>query len=357
MPTTKRAHAHPSVIQRLLDEPYRFQFYQAVRVLETCLLQHGVAREDALAAYLRFDNSVSLAFPASEIEALSLQAEGAIDTDAALSAALSDRTLRHIRITPAFMGLLGINGALPHHYTERIGEQLHNEKNACPRAFLDTYSNRALALSYQAWGKYRQECMLDADGNDGFLPLALALAGFRPGAAGGADAGVGDATLAYYAGALRQRPVSATVMARVLSDYFQVPFELEEFVGCWHELGAENQMRFGGANAVIGRAIAGTRVWRHDLRARIRIGPLDRAGYERFLPGASAARALRQLLAAFAGAPLRYEVHPILRAAEVQPLRAAPGDAPWGRRIGYDTFVCAAPATLDRDDMFYELAP
>lgn len=360
MPTPKRHH--PSVIQRLLDEPSRFQFVQAVRVLESWLAQNGVARHRALADYLRFDNSVSMRFPASEIEALSPDAPERIGTDAALLAALLDESLRHIRITPAFMSLLGANGALPYHYSERIANQLHNEKNDCPRAFLDTYSSRALALYCQAWSKYRLECQRDDEGKDGFLPLLLALGGFRPRPAGDAAADpqsdeISDEALAYYAGVLRHRPVSAIVMARVLSEYFGVPFELEEFVGSWLEMTEENQTVLGGANAVVGRAIAGSRVWRRDLCVRIRIGPLDKKNYERFLPGGNGARALKKMLAAFAGAPLRYEVRPVLRARDVARLSTASGNGPWGRRAGFDAFVFSGASVADRDDLFYELAP
>lgn len=358
MPATKR-NIPSSVMQRLLDEPGRFQFVQALRVLECWLAQNGVAGDEALADRLRFVNSVAMGFPAGEIEALAADAPADIDTDAALLAALLDQSLRHIRITPAFMGLLGAGGALPYHYSERIANQLHNEKNDCPRAFLDAFSNRALALYYEAWRKYRVECLRDPDGGDGYRPLLLALAGFRPrGAAPDPDAGdISDVTLAYYAGVLRHRPVSAIVMARVLSEYFGVPFELEEFVGCWHRMEDHNRTVLGGANAVIGRAVAGARVWRRDLCVRIRIGPLDRKNYERFLPGGNGARALKKMLAIFAGAPLRYEVRPVLRARDVTPLRMGGGDGPWGRRAGFDAFVFSGPSTVDRDDMFYELNP
>ncbi len=362
MPGAKPVLKKPSVIQRLLDAPQRFQFVQAVRVFEAWLIRQGVAPEEAVDEYLRFQNSTTLGFPASEIEALTADAATAISTDVALSEALSDQTLKHIRITPAFMGLLGANGALPYHYTERIANQSVHEKNDAPRAFLDTYSSRALALYYKAWSKYRPEFLIDQDGKGGFQNLLLALAGLRPrprdnAPSDAAAEDISDETLAYYAGVLRHRPVSATVMQRVLSEYFGVPFAMEEFVGCWHDLDEQSQTAFGGPNAVIGKAIGGTRVWRADLCMRIRIGPLARNDYERFLPRASGAKALTKMLAMFAGPPVSYEVHPVLRAQDVVSLCASSGDDHWGKRFGFDAFIFSGPSTVDRDDMFYVLNP
>jgi hypothetical protein len=45
---TKKRRPEPSVIQRLLDEPYRFQFAQAVRVLLMWLCQNNVSTDKAL---------------------------------------------------------------------------------------------------------------------------------------------------------------------------------------------------------------------------------------------------------------------------------------------------------------------
>lgn len=61
----------PSVIESLLAEPQRFKFFQAVRVLELWFArQEGTRARNAVPAHLRFVNSSSLGFPASEIAGL-----------------------------------------------------------------------------------------------------------------------------------------------------------------------------------------------------------------------------------------------------------------------------------------------
>jgi len=61
----------PSVIEALLAEPQRFKFFQAVRVLELWFArQEGTRARNAVPAHLRFLNSSSLGFPASEIAGL-----------------------------------------------------------------------------------------------------------------------------------------------------------------------------------------------------------------------------------------------------------------------------------------------
>ena len=167
----------PAVIERLVQEPYRFEYFQAVRVLELWLKRHGSPQQGAVANFLRFQNSTSLNFPPSELEAMQTEPRELARDARSLGAALQASTLKYIRITPAFMGLLGQNGALPAHYTERIAAHVLYEKDEGPRAFLDTFSNRSLALFYEAWRKYRLELKYQVDGKDTFLPLLLALGG------------------------------------------------------------------------------------------------------------------------------------------------------------------------------------
>jgi type VI secretion system protein ImpH len=342
----KKRRFEPAVIERLFKEPWRFEYFQAVRLLALWLQRHAKPRPDPVAGVLRFRNSTSHRFPASQLEAIQLDIR-------------DDEGLEHVHLTPTFMGLLGCSGVLPAHYTERIAEHEMRHKDEGPRAFLDTFSNRSLTLFYEAWRKYRLPLKYQHDGRDSFLPLLLGLAGFgndalRRRLAHENQGAVRDESIAYFAAAIRHRPASSTQLARTLSEYFGQPVAAEQFVGHWYDVPAAQQTTLGDATAVLGvGAMAGVRVWQRDLRLRLVIGPLDRASFDAFLPGGLAARALRSLLTLFTGVTLEYEVELVLRAADVREVTLKDG-ASIGR-LGWDAYLVEGGQQSDRRDVRYEL--
>jgi type VI secretion system protein ImpH len=358
MYATKRRF-EPAVIERLFNEPYRFEFFQAVRMLELWLRRRGLPEQGLLPNFLRFQNSLSLGFPPSQLEAVHTEPRGLAADAGALGAALQAATLRYTRITPAFMGLLGGSGVLPAHYTERVDEHHVYQREDGPRAFLDTFSNRSLAMFHEAWSKYRLELKYELDGSDAFLPLLLSLAGFgnaslRERLASHEDGVVLDESIGYFAASIRHRPASAVQVARVLSEYFGRPVKAEQFVGCWYDVPPAQQSLLGAPNAVLGvGAMAGERVWQRDLRLRLSIGPLDHASFNAFLPGGLAARALKSMLTMFTGVTLEYEVELVLRAADVKGVDLAPDGNPG--RLGWDAYLVTGGQTQDRNDVRYEI--
>lgn len=360
MPTPQWKSA-PAVIEQLLSEPYRAEFFQAVSLIELWLEQHGVGHGTALLEYLRFPNRLSLSFPPSQIAALTVRADAPVDSAAALLAALRARQLDHICITPAFMGLLGGNGTLPLHHTQRIAAYERDTGDSGPRAFLDLFSNRSVTLAYQAWTMHRPGRMRDAEGRDCLLPMLLAFAGVRPHTPhkprevdeADEDDLIAEETAAFYAAQFGGRRVSASVVAGLLSEYFGVPFALEQLVGAWIPLAPEHQSRLGVANVTLGAGmVLGKRVYSRDKRARLRIGPLDKASFERFIPRSSASRALERLLGMFCGVGMTFEVRVVLRRQDVRGVRLGAG-----ARLGIDAFLLSRPAGGDRDDLAYLLHP
>ena len=355
MPTEKRRF-EPGVIERLFAEPQRFEYFQAVRMLELWLKRNGVPHEGAVANFLRFQNSVSLNFPPSQIEALLPEPREVARDARSLGEALRRAELKYVRITPAFMGMLGMTGSLPAHYTERIAAQQLFDKDDGPRAFLDTFSNRALALFYEAWRKYRLELKYQIGGKDLFLPLLLALAGVGNASLQQRSSGEGllDESLGYFCGAMLHRPTSAGTIARVMAEYFGQPVSMEQFVGQWYDLPLAQQSTLGGANAVLGAsAVVGARAWQRDLRLRLTVGPLERAAFADFLPGGKAARVLAKLLTMFTGLTLEYEIELVLRAADVDGIRLDSERA--GGRLGWDCFLGDSAGAHDRRDVRYEI--
>jgi len=357
MQATKRRF-EPAVIERLFAQPHRFQYFQAVRLLELWFKRHGKTGAGAVARHLRFQNSTRLSFPPSELEAMQADPPEAVPGRAHPEGTDAPR-LQYIRITPAFMGLLGGSGALPAHYTERIAGQVLHEKDEGPRAFLDTFSNRSLALFYEAWRKYRLELKYQADGRDAFLPLLLSLAGLGPQALRRrfVDEGHGellDESIGYFGTSIRHKPASSVQIGRVLSEYFGEQVRAEQFVGRWYDVPEDQQSRLGAGAALLGAgAIAGTRVWQRDLRMRIVVGPLARSRFDAFLPGGKAARALASMLSMMTGVTLEYEIQLVLRGEDVRGTALALGDG--AGRLGWDSFMVTKGESLDRNDVRYDV--
>lgn len=328
-----KGERNPGVIDELLAEPWRYELFQAIRLLSRWLRRYGLSPEAAL----RFENSLSLAFPASEIEALRLE-QGP-----------GEEGQMRLRLRTAVMGLLGVHGVLPLHYTERVQAWEHATRDEGPRAFFDAVSSRQVALFYRAWRKYRVRGGPDEHDRDRFLALLAAIGG----AAGHehVEAGLPFESLAYFAAQWRSRVVPASLIAGVLGDYLQVPVTVEQFTGRWDPLEPGQRSRLGENNCAIGHgATLGARLLRPELGIRIRVGPLPSTAFERFLPGASGARALAALLARFAiDLPYR-ELQVVLRADEVD------GASLDGTvRLGLDGFLCTRPDRRDRDDVCYLL--
>jgi type VI secretion system protein ImpH len=350
MSTPQRLHG-AGLIDQLFENPHRFQFFQAVRLLEAWLSDEEKTGADLLPQRLHFRNSVALSFPPSEIESLKR-----VQREPAGGESLPER----IDMTPAFMGLLGIAGALPSVYTEQIAQRELYNKDFAARSFLDLFSNRAVALFYAAWKKSRLHLLYESDRKNRFAPMVLALAGVGQQALNDrlqADrGGVNDESLAFFGGAIQQRVLSARQLQQLLSKYLNVPVRIEQFCGRWYTLPKEALTSLGKGNGVLGRnALSGERVWQRDLRVKVMLGPLGQGRFQRFLPGAPGSTALRELITLLSGVGLEYEVNLTLEAKAVQGSALDSRRSPLSGRLGWDTYMQTRPSTEDRCDVRYDV--
>lgn len=337
-----------SVIASLLAEPQRYGFFQAMRLLERANAQRPAGTP---ALEWRFANSTSVAFPASEIEAIRVPPSTAPSS----GQAAEDAPLP-LQITPAFLSLLGAHGALPLAYTEKIATRETYHRDRAARAFLDIFFDRLCVLMHEAWKKYRPALRFEADPRDEFTPLVLALAGLGDEALrerlGDDRAGVQDTSLAYYASALRQRPPSAAWLGEVASDYFGVSIEVEPFVGRWYAIPPEHRSLLGAGAGLGSHSVLGERIYQRDLCLRLHVGPLDARHYQRFLPGGRGHADLQRLLGLLTGNSFEYEVQLILQAEAVEPAQLGQQG-----RLGWDGFLLTRPADAPRRDACYDISP
>jgi len=85
---------------------------------------------------------------------------------------------------------------------------------------------------------------------------------------------------------------------------------------------------------------------------RLRIGPLNKDGYECFLPGRSGALSLAAMLDLHCGVGMTYEVHLIQRAADVRGIKLDFGS---DTRLGISTRLVTAAPAQDCDELMYLL--
>ncbi len=348
------------LIDQLFEEPHRFEFFQAVRLLECWLADTHRPSSELVPRQLRFRNSVSLSFPPSEIESLRVVRREVVEGDASAYEDERRAGIDRIELTPAFMGLLGITGTLPLVYTELIAQRELHQKDFAARSFLDVFSNRALSLFYAAWKKHRLPLQYESDRKNRFVPLVLSLAGMgqtalldrlKPN-----HGGVADESLAFFSGTLQQRQLSALQLQRMLARYLKVPVRVEQFCGRWYTLPVSARTSLGLGNGMLGRnALSGDRVWQRDLRVKVMLGPLDHALFQRFLPGAPGATALRELLTVLTGVSLEYEINLTLQADAVRSSALNSARSPLAGRLGWDTYVQSRPQPHDRCDVRYDI--
>jgi type VI secretion system protein ImpH len=339
MQTEKRQHA-AVLTEHLRAAPYRYRFAQLLNLLVRMLRQQGTPYSQAFSRVLRFRNSLSLAFPASEIEGMQVEAA-------------DGGAMPRIHITPAFIGLLGASGTLPLHDTERAAARANLGADESWKPFVDLFSNRVIGLFYEAWGKYRVEHGLDTRGQDDLLPLLSALGGLRPASFGPARsyASIPAEVAGYYAGLLRTRPIAASTVERVLGEYFGVPVRVEEFVGAWDPIPEKIRSTLGVTKPTLSFGAAlGTRAWRNDLRGRLHIGPLDEEAAKSFLPDGRSHAALKEMVNLFAVPSVQYEVRLLLDTPCLKPLTFATR-GPDRKRLGLNSFLTVSAGKASRPDI------
>ena len=177
---------------------------------------------------------------------------------------------------------------------------------------------------------------------------------------------VEDDSLLFYSGLLSLHPRSATALKQVLWDYFDVPVEIEQFVGAWHRLDEPTQCEFDRGHTIseqlgIG-AIVGDEIWDQQSSVRIQLGPLTLDQYRDFLPNGSGWEPLKAMTRFFARSEFDFEVQLILAKAEVPAceLGSARMDAvllggDTAAQLGWTSWVKTALRVEDASDTILQL--
>jgi type VI secretion system protein ImpH len=334
-----------AVVDRLLEEAPGFEFHQAVRLLERGWPDRvpvggwGDPDEEVV----RFSAHPSLAFPPGDIHELRLDPE-------------ADAAEGPPWMSVNFMGLVGPNAVLPHPYTLMVAEAVRSGDTTM-RDFLDLVQHRMISLFYASWRKHRVTVARESGGEEED-PVARHILDLM----GVGMEGLREATrarpwdLVPLAGLVAPEPRSALALERLLTAFFDVPAEVEQFVGGWArledhdlcELGEETPSTRLGLGAVVGDEI-----WDPQSRVRVRLGPLARERFDRFLPRGEDHDVLREICRFFGHDQYDVEVRLVLERDDVPPCILDP-DRP-GHALGWSTWIRTRPLDRDPDETILTL--
>src|SRR5436190_1499211 len=230
-----------SRVKKLLETvPQEFDFFQAVRLFERIYPERESVGRFVVPSreIVRFAAHASMVFPPSPIQQINW-----IEN-------------RAPAVTVNFMGLTGPQGVLPLFYTQLIIERLR-VKETTMAVFFDIFNHRMISLFYAAWEKYRFAIAYERGDvvstqsgereRDPMSHVLMHLIGIGTQGLPNRQA-VPDHALLFYSGLLSLHARSPLALRNVLWDYFDVPVEIEQYVGAWYKLDIPTQCRFDKAN-------------------------------------------------------------------------------------------------------------
>jgi type VI secretion system protein ImpH len=325
------------LLDRLFAEPWSFEFFQAVHLLEQ--LQPDRLRiggfADPRREAVRLTTATNVGFPASEIQGIQLR-DG------------------QPRMAVNFLGLTGPQGTLPLSYSLYLAERARAGDHGI-KEFLEIFDHRILSLFFRAWEKTHAG-IAHGDSSRDWLANHLAdLVGMSGDALRG-RLPFDDDSLLFYTGLFGLPTRPAAGLEQLLADFFDVPVEIEQFVGAWYPLERATQSELGeesSASSQLGLgAVAGDEIWDRQSRARIRVGPLTRRQYDTFLPGGSAYEPLRALARLYTNDMIDFEIQLVLARDEVPRCQLGADDP---LPLSWMTWLSTKPLGRSPDDTVFSI--
>ncbi len=295
-------------------------------------------------------------------EPVRLRAEADLGYPATELAKATTEPSGRITLQVSFLGLFGPSGALPQHYTQAIIDRSRHKDHGL-RDFLDLFNHRWLSHFYRAWEKhdfpsaYQTSHSLQQE--DTVTQILWSLIGMGTGGQRG-RLRLEEKSLLHYSGLLADARVRPSTLANILSDWFEIYVEVEQFYGQWIGIPPADQTRMefvrlgDSCNNRLGiDAVAGERVWNVENRFRLRIGPLSAAEFLQFSPLGEQLASLVALARTYVGPQFEFDIQAVLLRSEVPRMQLGNTEAP--SCLGWNTWLGDWPFEHDPDDAVFEL--
>jgi type VI secretion system protein ImpH len=324
------------LIDELAQNPFEFDFYRAVRVLENSrpdLPRVGFSLSPSQDP-VRFCQNPSLAFAPSTLEAFKPAGAGGL-----------------ARLYLRFFGMLGPNAPLPPHLTEYAFERKHHADDATFVEFLNIFNHRLASFLYRTWSANQKAVDLDRKEDQRYSVFLGSLFGLGMEAFQDRDA-VQDWAKLYFTGRLACQTRNAEGLEAILREYFEIKTEIQTFVGRWMDLPSDSICQLGASpeTGSLGvNAIVGSQFFEGQLNFRIHLGPMKLVDYERMLPAGDAFQRLKCWVLNYCGEHYFWDMQLVLEASEVPSTQLGKTG-----RLGWTTWLKTQPFTRDADDLILE---
>ncbi|HEV2211506.1 MAG TPA: type VI secretion system baseplate subunit TssG [Verrucomicrobiae bacterium] len=335
MASPDRPPSNP-ITGRLAEEPYGFDFFAAVRLLQSYFPgQPRIGHSWSVAGDpIRLAQSPFLDFAPATLEALQQK-----------------NPARPPVLYSRHFGLFGPNGPLPLCYTEFARDRILHHGDATFAAFCNAFHHRLLSFFFRAWADAQKTVDFDRPTDQHWAPFAGSLIGLGMESLLERES-VPDRAKLYFAGRLAQQTRNAEGLEAIVQEFFGVRTQLQTFIGRWLDLPAGSVCRLG-ASAETGSlgatVILGSRFWTCQLHFRLRLGPLNLAEYERLLPTGSSFRRLCDWVRQYSGEHFSWDVQLVLSQNEVPVIQIGRAG-----RLGWTTWLKSLPFTHDADDLILQ---
>jgi type VI secretion system protein ImpH len=320
-----------SVADALAREPFRFDFFQALRRLDCEHRDKPRLGEAQLPAHeaVRLGQEASLGF-----------------APAPLARFEPGDNQEPSRLFLHFFGMLGPNGPLPLHLTE-YARQRQQQNDVTFSRFLDLFHHRMASLFYRAWANSQPTVARDRPHADRFMTYLGAVLGLGMPSLRGRDE-LPDELKLFFAGRLAAQPRNAEGLQAMIGEYFGMPAQIEQFVGEWVDIPREHAWSLGGGTrrgafgiGLLGQStIVGTRIWSRQHKFRVVLGPLTRDQFRKMLPGGASLSRLRALVFNYLGHEWQWDLRLILRQEAILPMQLGKS-----AQLGRTTWLVGDPAS------------
>lgn len=312
MPNTYRRKSH-ALTDSLLNAPYNYQFIQAVRLLEQASISANKKyNNSSITGFvppeqetIRFLTRQTLTFPDTEINNISIEKQKSGN--------------HQWKMTVNFMGLTGISGVMPYHYTEMILKRA-KFKDFSIRRFFDLFNHRLISLFYKASIKYKlpiayEKCKLTKQvTTDKITASILSLIGMFDGKVA-PDLKLNRENLIGFSGLLSQQIRSESGLRQIVKEIFKTPVKINEFIPENYKLLEDSKTRLPcvdvpqGMNNQLGRnVLIGNTAWTAQSKINIELGPIDSKNATKFAPGSDTLQFLNEIVQLYTGPDIDYDL-------------------------------------------------